>query len=68
MANEQPDPAAGVDDYWAEVSRTVTEGDFEGYAALYHEDAVLVNGISGQSYPISDALAGWRQGFEDTKV
>lgn len=64
----QPVPATGVDAYWAEVSRTVAEGDFEGYAALYHEDAVLVNGITGESYPIADALAGWRQGFEDTKA
>lgn len=68
MAIDQPDPEAGVDDYWAEVSRTVTEGDFEGYAALYHEDAVLVNGITGRSYPIAEALDGWRQGFEDTKA
>lgn len=57
-----------IDAYWAEVSRTVTEGDFEGYAALYHEDAALVNGISGTSYPISDALAGWKQGFDDTSA
>lgn len=68
MACDQPNPAAGVDDYWDEVSRTVTEGDFDGYAALYHEDAVLVNGITGRSYPIADALDGWRQGFEDTKA
>lgn len=68
MAGGQPDPAAGVDAYWAEVSRTVAEGDFEGYAALYHEDAVLVNGITGRSYPIADALDGWKQGFEDTQA
>lgn len=68
ITNGQPDPVDGVDEYWAEVSRTVAEGDFEGYAALYHEDAVLVNGISGQSYPIAEALEGWRQGFEDTKA
>lgn len=67
-ANVQPDPTAEADAFWDEVSRTVAEGDFEGYAALYHEDAVLVNGINGQSYPISDALDGWRQGFEDTKA
>lgn len=68
MVSQQPDPSAGVDDYWAEVSRTVSEGDFDGYAALYHEDAVLVNGITGRSYPIADALDGWQQGFEDTKA
>jgi len=53
---------------WAEVERTVQEGDFAGYAKLYHEDAVLVNSISGQIMPISRALNGWKQGFEDTKA
>lgn len=67
-ASESTDPTAEADAFWEEISRTVADGDFEGYAALYHEDAVLVNGISGQSYPISDALDGWQQGFEDTKA
>ena len=57
-----------LDAYWAEVSRTVGEGDFEGYAALYHEDAVLVSRFSNDSYPISTALDGWEQGFLDTKA
>ena len=57
-----------IDAFWAEAIRTVEEGDFDAYAALYHEDAVLVNGISGEVYPISQALAGWKQGFEDTKA
>lgn len=58
---------AELDAYWAEVARTVGEGDFEGYAALYHEDAVLVSALSGESYPIATALAGWEQGFIDTR-
>lgn len=57
-----------LDAYWEELSRTVAEGDYEGYAALYHADAVLVNGISGESYPITDALEGWKSGFDDTKA
>lgn len=56
-----------LDAYWAEVSRTVAEGDFEGYAALYHRDAVLVSLASNTSYPIASALAGWKQGFDDTR-
>lgn len=56
-----------LDSFWDETSRTVSEGDFEGYSALYHEDAVLVNEISSESYPISKALAGWKKGFDDTK-
>jgi hypothetical protein len=57
-----------LDAFWAEVSRTVGEGDFEGYGATYHPDAVLVNALSGTSYPIAQALAGWKQGFDDTKA
>ena len=59
---------ADLDEYWEAVTRTVTEGDFEGYAALYHEDAVLVSNFSKSSIPISEALAGWKQGFMDTKA
>ena len=55
-----------LDAYWAELARTVAEGDFEGYAATYHADAILVSGIAGTSYPISQALDGWKQGFVDT--
>ena len=57
-----------LDAFWAEVSRTVSEGDFDGYAATYHPDAVLVSGLNSTSYPISNALAGWQQGFEDTRT
>ena len=57
-----------LDAYWEEVSRTVREGDFEGYAALYHEDAVLVSAGSATSYSIAQALAGWKKGFDDTKA
>jgi len=68
--------ASGLDDlqptdldaFWAGVSRTVAEGDFEGYAATYHDDAILVSGISETSYSISQALSGWKQGFDDTKA
>jgi len=56
-----------LDAYWAAVSRTVGEGDFEGYAALYHADAVLVSRLSDNSYPIATALRGWEQGFIDTR-
>lgn len=58
---------AELDAYWNELSRTVEEGDFEGYAALYHSDAVLVNLGGETSYPIAEALAGWEQGFADTR-
>lgn len=55
-----------LDAYWTELARTVEEGDFEGYSALYHPDAVLVMQGSG-SVPIGSALAAWKQGFDDTR-
>ncbi len=57
-----------IDEFWKEVSRTVAEGDFEGYSATFHTDAILVNGIAKNSYPIANALSGWKQGFDDTKA
>ena len=59
---------AALDALWAEVSRSVMEGDFAGYSATCHPDGVLVSGLKAQSYPLSKALAGWKQGFEDTKA
>ena len=57
----------GLDAFWDEMSRTVAEGDFDGYAALYHPDAVLVTLDPGSSVPIAQALAGWAPGFADTR-
>lgn len=58
---------AELDNYWAEVARTVREGDSRGYARLYHPDAVLVSQGPGTSQPIGQALAEWEQGFLDTR-
>lgn len=55
---------AELDAFWAEVSQTVQSGDFDGYSATYHPDAVVIFGDTTQ--PISAALAGWEAGFEDT--
>lgn len=57
-----------LDAYWAEVSRSVREGDFEGYRATCHEKGVLVSGPKKSSYALAQALAGWKPGFEDTKA
>ena len=54
--------------YWNEVSRSVREGDFEGYSASCHPDGFLVAGESKKSQPLSAALARWKQGFADTKA
>ena len=56
--------------YWTEISRTVKEGDFEGYKATCHENSVLVttSGDNKRSEPMTSALARWKQGFMNTKT
>ncbi|EAR01524.1 DUF4440 domain-containing protein [Maribacter sp. HTCC2170] len=59
-----------LDNFWTELSRTVSEGDFEGYKATYHDDAVVVftTGENKTSMSITKALANWKQDFIDTKA
>ncbi|MGB0651218.1 MAG: DUF4440 domain-containing protein [Rhodothermales bacterium] len=57
---------AELDAYWAEVSRTVAEGDFEGYSAAYHSDAVLVFAMQDASVSLDTALTNWKPGFDQT--
>ena len=49
------------------MSRSVREGDFQGYKATCHEEGVLVSGTNNSSYPLSDALARWKKDFTATK-
>ena len=60
---------AELNQYWTEVSKTVREGDFEGYKATYHQDAVCVftTGKKKYSSPIDVQLALWKKDFVDTK-
>lgn len=55
--------------YWNVISKTVKEGDFEGYSATCHENSVFVttDGKNKISNPMSVALARWKKGFIDTK-
>ena len=48
---------AELDKYWEELSRTVIEGDFEGYGAGYHPDAVVIfaTGKNKISIPLAKA-------------
>ncbi|MFT6864371.1 MAG: hypothetical protein ACJAVK_002936 [Akkermansiaceae bacterium] len=56
-----------LESYWTEVSRTVNEGDFEGYSATCHEDGILVSGTKGTSYLLAKALQRWETEFDQTK-
>lgn len=58
---------AELDAFWAGMSRAVETGDFDGYRALYHPDAVLVSETAEASYPIARAFASWEEGFTDTR-
>ncbi|NNC89627.1 MAG: DUF4440 domain-containing protein [Akkermansiaceae bacterium] len=67
-ADEKDPRLADLDAYWAEISRTVREGDFAAYAATCHPEAVLVSGSKKTSYPLTTALARWKKEFDDTKA
>ena len=66
--SENEQTAKELDNYWQEVTKTVEQGDFQGYADLFDKDAILVSDLRNNSYPIAKALAGWKQGFVDTKA
>jgi len=61
---------AELNHYWKEVSRTVREGDFEGYTATYHPDAVCVftTGKNKRTAPLDVQLVLWKKDFVDTKA
>ena len=59
---------AELDAYWATVSRAVKEGDFGLYVSTCHKDGVLVSGAKQQCYPLTKALARWKQDFVDAKA
>ena len=58
---------AELDKFWNEVQAAVQKGDYNGYQATCHPSGVLVSGTKMTSYPLSKALARWKQGFLDTR-
>ncbi len=67
FADENEIRLAELDAYWENVSRAVQEGDFKGYKATCHPEGVLVTGTKKTSYPLSTALAKWKEDFTNTK-
>ena len=57
-----------LDSFWAEIGRTVIEGDFQAYRKTYHQDAIVVSGIAKTSQPVSRSLADWEDGFTQTRA
>ncbi len=68
IAGDDEDIKAELDVFWAEMSRSVKEGDFVNLTATYHMDAVLVSGPKETSYPVSKAFNKWEQGLKDTAM
>ena len=58
---------AQLDKFWREVQAAVQNGDYERYRSTCHPSGVLVSDKKRTCYPLSKALAGWKQGFLDTK-
>lgn len=56
-----------LDAYWAEVSRSVREGDHEAYVKTCHPEAVLIGGEKKLSQPLATALSRWKKDFSDTR-
>jgi len=52
-------------DVWSVISQTVEQGDINGMAAVYHEDAVLVG--SGGTVLIAEQLVKWGEDMEVQK-
>lgn len=65
--NTPKDRINQLDEYWAEVSRSVNEGDFLAYKATCDDEGVLVAGTGKKAYPLAKALSKWKQEFDDTK-
>ena len=57
-----------LNQYWKEVSRCVKTGDFQGYSDTCHPTGILVSGTKQTTYPLEQALQGWKQGFDDTQA
>ena len=58
-----------LNSFWKEVSRTVREGDYEGYKATCHDEAVCIFATREKkvSMPMTAALEGWKEGFANTR-
>ena len=59
---------AQLNKFWSDVQVAVQTGDYERYQATCHPSGILVSGSKMTSYPLSKALARWKQGFLDTKA
>jgi hypothetical protein len=67
----QVDPVAiELDAFWADVSRTVAEGDFERMQATYHPDGIWegVNPANSRIQSLSAPFPGANEGFAKTRA
>ena len=57
-----------LDRSWEAMKNSINNGDFRKFKAMYHRDAIMVNGIKDSTYSIRNAFDAWEQGFKDTKA
>ena len=55
---------AEVDEFWTNLSESVSKGDFRAYRSAHHPDAVLV--VNGKSGSMENAHKAFQRGFDDT--
>ena len=63
---DSPETLNELDAFWADISRTVQAGDYDGYRAQYHPDAVVVFDGAGKALKLARQMLAWKQGFDDT--
>jgi hypothetical protein len=58
-----------IDTFWADMSRAVKEGDFEGYKSNCSAKAVLVSTMTEnkKTEQMQTTFKRWEKGFEETK-
>lgn len=63
LANEDAQ-IAEVEKFWAQISDSVSKGDFEAYRSAHHDDAVLL--MEGRSHNMENTHKFFKRGFDDT--
>ena len=53
MSAQEENLALELDAAWKKLKENISAGDFDSFKSIYHQDAIMVNGISKKTYPIN---------------